>query len=153
MWRTPRLVPVLLVMLGPILFPRGADACSFVRLPIENHLQSSSAVFVGEVTAVKHNVNQTQTPQGLLVGPGTIELTFKISRVVKGNLKVGDSIVVSTSDQSSACGITEWARQPVGASWVVYAYHNGSMFQTGISQPTKTTPSADEDLKYFDSLK
>src|SRR5689334_20901475 len=112
MWRMSKGIPSLLVALGLFILPRGAYACSFMKRPIEDHFRSSVAIFVGEITAVKHLANQVQTPQGLLVGPGTIEVTFKVTRVVKGDLKVGDSTVVSTSDQESACGITEWARQP-----------------------------------------
>ena len=132
-----------------------AFACSCVGMPQEVQFRMTPTVFVGEISAVKHNVNQSSTAQGLLIGPGTIEVTFKIKRAIKGEGKVDDSIVIRTSDQESACGIVAWARESPGSVWIVYADRSSGVLTSGLCSPTKRadSPAAAEDFKYFDALK
>jgi hypothetical protein len=130
--------------------PDSASACSGIAIPRETEFQFRAAVFIGEITAVTHNANRI----GNIVGPGTIEVTFKVTRVVKGEMKVNDSIVVRTSDQESACGIASWARESPSSRWIVYADRSGGALQAGILSRTKRADSAGaaEDLKFFDAL-
>jgi len=144
-------IVILLGALALCALPESANACSYISISRSAEFQARAAVFIGEVTAVKHNINQI----GGVRGPGTIEVTFKVTRVVKGEIKVNDSIVVRTSDQESACGITVWAQESPGSKWFVYADRRESTWEAGIYSRTKRGDSegAADDLKYFDSLK
>ena len=133
-------------------------------LSLEQHFKGADAVFVGEVTEVKHNVNRIQIDGKEYIGLGTIEVTFKVTRVAKGGMKVNDSVTVRTPDQGPACGIEGWSQEKPGVSWVVYADTGDSflglvtsipkdMFVTSHCDRTSRTANADADLKYFDSLK
>jgi hypothetical protein len=148
----------IVIFLGVLFLgalPNTSFACSYFGIPRDVEFNTRAAVFIGQITAVRHIVNQTATAQGLVIGPGSIEVTFKVTRALKGEAKVNDSIVVRTSDQDSACGIETWAGETPGTLWIVYADRRGSILETGIYSRTKRTDSVGtaEELKYFDSLK
>ena len=149
---------VIFTFLGALILgalPNTSFACSCLGLPQEDHFRTTPTVFVGEISAVRHNVNQSSSAQGMLIGPGTIEVTFKIKRAIKGEGKVDDSVVVRTSDQDSACGIVAWVRESPGSVWIVYADRSSGVLTSGLCSPTKRadSPDAAEDFKYFDALK
>jgi hypothetical protein len=134
------------VILCVTAFSTPAYACTCVGLPIESYFPIADTIFVGEVVTTKHNENR--------FSPGTIEVTFKVTRAVKGTIRVGDTLTVQTSDQGSACGIVEFRTQTQGTSWIVYADRfSGSVLHTGRCSRTKRAASAaaTEDIRYFDS--
>ena len=164
-----------------LLFAESAFACSCVGPPrgtplekeIADNYARTLAVFVGEVVSVKHNVNHIRERDGLeLIGLGTIDVTFKVTRALKGGMKVNDLLVVRTVDQGSSCGFDEWAYEKPGTAWVIYADQAkgprpkgdtflGELIPEGAEtilvtiHCSRTAPvtSAAADLKYFDSLK
>ena len=125
------------------------------------------------VVSVKQNVNRIRERDGLeLIGLGTIDVTFKITRALKGGMKVNELVMVRTVDQGSACGLDEWANEKAKTSWVVYAGQVkgprpkgdtflGELIPEGAEtilvtthcSRTAPTASAAADIKYFDSLK
>ena len=103
---------------------------------------------------------------------GTIDVTFKVTRALKGGMKVNELVIVRTVDQGPACGIEEWEIVKAGTSWVIYAGQvKGPRLKgdTFLGEPipfgvetilvttrcsrTAPTASAGADLEYFDSLK
>ncbi len=152
-----------------LFFAQSAFACSCAGPPLGTSLEKrildeytgTFAVFVGEVKEAKHDTGQ-----------GTIDVTFKVTRVLKGGMKVNDFVTVRTTDYGPACGIEEWQTTKVGVSWVIYARQSkgprpkgnvflGELIPLGAEtilvtthcSRTKPAASAADDLKYFDSLK
>src|SRR5262245_48913766 len=86
----------------------GAYACSCVGgITITKEYKDTEAVFIGTVQNVQHNENRFKSGNDILVGPGTIDVYFKVTRALKG-VKLGEIVAVRTPDQGPACGIENW---------------------------------------------
>ena len=160
---------ILMTICALFRFADNTWACSCISVPIELRVAQHPAVFIGEIVAVKHNQNrvplQNANPQQVprvielidtLVGPGTVDATFRVTRVVKGTMKAGELITVRTSDQDSACGFPRWLSQ-VNRSWIIYAEQTSGipLLGTGLCSGSteSTSPAAAENIRYFDTLK
>lgn len=174
-------ITFLVIVILATVFAKSAFACSCVEPPLGTPLEKeiadeyarTFAVFVGEVTSVKHNINRFRGTDGReLISLGTIDVTFKVTRALKGGMKVNELVMVRTVDQGSACGLEEWETARTGTSWVIYAGQVkgprpkgdsflGELIPVGAetilvtTHCTRTAPTslAAADLKYFDSLK
>ena len=158
------------IILGLVLvmvisaFSEQAYACSCVGgWSLEQHFKDADAVFVGEVSEVKHTIDRELINGRETIGMGTIDITFKVIRIWKGNLKVNDLVTVRTVDQSTACGIANWSAEKPGNLWLIWADTSDSflgqvysasktMLVTGTCDKTSKT-NADADLNYLDLLK
>ena len=175
------LIAFLVLVVCATVSAESAFACSCVVTPLGTLLEKqiadeyagTFAVFVGEVASVRHNVNRIRERDGQeLIGLGTIDVTFKVTRALKGGMKVNELVTVRTVDQGPACGIKEWETVKAGTSWVIYAEQVkgprpkgdtflGELIPLGVEtilvtthcSRTAPTASAGVDLKYFDFLK
>jgi hypothetical protein len=143
-----RVVLKLILFLGILAICNNGFACSCVPSEIADEFKDTDSVFVGSVQKVVHRENITS----IFVGPGTIELTFKVIRAIKG-VSVGELVVVRTSDQGSACGIANWLKQKPGDTWIVWANKGPAMLTANHCSRTKPNADAAQDLSFFDSLR
>jgi len=84
-------------------------ACSCVVKTPEQYFRDSSIVFAGEFQEARSGFDQT------------IEAVFKVSIFLKGGMKTGNFITVRTARHGPMCGISSWANERPGASWMIYA--------------------------------
>jgi hypothetical protein len=96
----------LLGILGVLVNPRPAYACSCMALSSAQALRQADAVFVGTVTK--------KTPVGS-ESSGWTDVRFQVSRVYKGT--VYSDQVVATAQQSAGCGLNP----DIGSAWVIFA--------------------------------
>jgi hypothetical protein len=135
-----------------------AYACSCVQATPGEAVKNSDAVFVGLLQNSRHSPN----PVRGVLGGGTIDATFKVIRAIKG-VRNDQVVVVKTPDLGPFCGIEEWLKEKPGAEWVIYAglpkdasintTVPGTTYVTSRCDRSAQTRAAEEDLKYFDSLK
>ena len=114
---------VLVVMIIGIAasFPV-AHACDCMTSSPEQHLMDSAVVFIGTFQGANRNINHTERNGVILLDLGTIDATFKVIGVVKGELKIDELVTVRTLSDGATCGIARWANEEPGISWVIYAH-------------------------------
>jgi hypothetical protein len=105
--RWPMLVAaVLLTVLGAVVNPTAAFACTCVAKSVSRAIRDADAVFRGTVTDRK----------GMRSGPDRwVDVRFSVSAVYKGTVYADQ--VVSTRTDSAACGLGA----EVGSTWVIFA--------------------------------
>ena len=116
-----RAIAFVLIFMGIAAFFSVAYACDCMARTPEQHFMNAAAVFVGEFQEARRNINQTERNGEILVDLGTIDATFKVTRAVKGEARIGELITVRTLSHGSACGVTRWADEKPGTLWVIYA--------------------------------
>ena len=97
------------ILMFSLLLTDTIYACSCRIQTPEQHFRNSSVVFVGEFREARSGFNQTT------------EAIFKVSGVLKGEIKAGNFLTVRTARHGPMCGISGWTNERPGASWVIYA--------------------------------
>lgn len=117
--------------------PESAYACSCAAPPaVSQELERKTAIFSGKVIEVK-----PPEQKEIMSSADPIRVTFAVDRVWKG--AVAEKTVVGTASSSASCGIENFA---MDAEYIVYAYGEPDMLETGICERTKLLSSASEDL-------
>lgn len=100
------------ILIFSLLLTDAVYACSCRRrMTSEQYFTYSPVVFIGKFQESRRGYNRSQT----------INATFRVDRVLKGEIKAGDSVTISTAYHSPMCGISNWANETPGALWIVYA--------------------------------
>lgn len=106
-----------------------AIACSCLPRTPQQTFESSQAVFAGQVVQVNQPGNREE-----------VRVSFKVSRVWKGNLT--PQLQVGTSSSSASCGYNFQK----GEEYLVYASSEESKLKTGLCSGTKPLSTAQADL-------
>lgn len=122
-----------LVFVGALTYARPADACSCMRPPDARAARdASSAVFEGKVVA-REDVEGDQMP-------GLVKFTFEVTRRWKGDAAPGETVVITTNDNSAACGRT----YDDGGTYLVYASTYEGELQDHLCSRTMPAQHAEE---------
>lgn len=100
------LAALSLGLLGVVISPREAYACSCASTGTSSPTQRADAIFTGQVLS-KEAVRRPK--------PGRTEFRFAVSRVYKGSVFAEQ--VVASPQGSDGCGVN----LEVGSSWVIFA--------------------------------
>lgn len=105
------LVAIAAVVMGVVVPPPGAHACSCVeptRADVAEWLDSADAAFVGTPTA---RTEPTPGPDGTMSSDQEIEMTFAVASVAKGEM--GREVVIATAADGASCGLEGAGRMAV----------------------------------------
>jgi hypothetical protein len=130
-----RRLPLLLIglMLGGLMIPDAAQACSCLRPPEPWEARAeAAAVFTGTVTRVVEEDYR-------------LRVTFRVDNNWKG--RASEQVFVSTASSTSACGIP--FRE--GREYIVYADMHGNDLSTNMCTRTAPLERASEDIEAFET--
>lgn len=133
------ILPICAALLALAAAPP-ASACSCIQPgPPEVEMESSDAVFVGQVLAVEAAPQEGELKSFLVWN----QVTFLLERVWKG-LPEAETAVVRTAAESAACGY----EFEVGETYLVYAYaaEEGGELTTNLCTRNAPRERAGEDL-------
>ncbi len=138
---------LILTTLIVLIIPSPAYACSCLRTPPLESLETSAAVFSGRVIDI----------EGIpLPGPGVfstfmpVKVTIQVSKVWKG--PSDETLVIRTALEGASCGLGRTFM--IGEEYLVYAYASGdgSELRAGLCSRTAQISNAQEDLAVLNRL-
>ncbi|MBP1967677.1 hypothetical protein [Paenibacillus aceris] len=140
MWkRTTKVLLIYLFLFGTLFVvePLTVNACSCAGPPsIEDQLNPKTAIFKGKLLSLKKSVN------GMIWSSAEVKAQFEVKTIWKGTLS--SQTTVYTALSSASCGYEGFE---VNEEYIVFAYGDPDRLETGLCEGTKTTASAQGDLK------
>ncbi len=158
------LLTSLLVSLFCLIAPVQIFACECAGKPtVLEEFDFSKVVVAGRIDSI-HRLRANERERDL---EAIRSATFVIDKVYKGNLKVGDKIVLAQGGGAD-CAF-EWDEKSIGGKWLFYLgepserYHEEAlgqtiegakqlMYRTSFCGRSTNLESADDDLAYLDNL-
>jgi hypothetical protein len=127
---------VLLAVALAVIAPQACAACSCIVMTFGEAAEQAEVVFVGTVTGREAGARSESGP--------AIDYAFEVSDVYSGS--VGSQVVVSTPDNSAACGFNFES----GQTYVVMAVTSGSGLMTNLC--TGTALASEVETSDLESL-